>query len=360
MQNARKPLFLAFVLLAACGPQDGNDETGVVLTTSTGDMSTGDMTGMTTAVSTVTGVPTSTSSSTSSTTDDTSTDTDDTSSSSSTTEDPAVCGDGVQEGAEECDDANDDDEDDCTNACLLPVCGDGTLYKGVEQCDDGNDVDEDECPTTCEDAKCGDGFVYEGFEECDDGNDDDTDACVSTCAMATCGDGFIHDGVELCDDGENMGEYDGCAAGCKALGPHCGDGSVQKSQGERCDSNPPLAGLTCKNNCTINFALATQMYCHNACTWDATAGCGQGDADIFCKLKLGSSSAKATKFIVNKATDGYGFPCGNPDAFIPNDTRMNLGTMPEYGVNQPVLWQEKDIYSSGQKGDALVSVTCTM
>jgi hypothetical protein len=359
MQNARKPLFLALFLLAACEPRmESNDST--VLTTSTGDMSTGDMsTGMTTAVSTVTGVPTTTStgSSSSSTTDDTSTDTDVTSSSTGTTGDPAVCGDGIQEGGEECDDGNSDDEDDCTNACLLPVCGDGTLYKGIEECDDGNDDDEDECPGTCEEAYCGDGFTFAGFEDCDDGNDDDTDACTSSCAVATCGDGFIHDGVEVCDDGENAGDYNGCAPGCKKLGPHCGDGTVHKSQGERCDTNPPYAGLTCQDNCTINFAMATQMYCHNSCTWDAIAGCGQGDADIFCKLKLGSSSAKATNYIVNKATDGHGFPCGDVNADIPGV--VNLGTVPEYGVNRAVLWQEKDIYMSGQKGDALVSVTCT-
>ena len=46
---------------------------------------------------------------------------------------------------------------------------------------------------------CGDGVVDDG-EECDDGNDDDTDDCVGECAWATCGDGFVHATDEACDD----------------------------------------------------------------------------------------------------------------------------------------------------------------
>lgn len=49
----------------------------------------------------------------------------------------AVCGNGVPEGDEECDDGNADDIDNCSNACQLPKCGDG-VRAGVEECDDGN------------------------------------------------------------------------------------------------------------------------------------------------------------------------------------------------------------------------------
>jgi cysteine-rich repeat protein len=48
------------------------------------------------------------------------------------------CGDGVQSGAEECDDGNQDDADACTNACLLPKCGDGVLQSSnAELCEPG-------------------------------------------------------------------------------------------------------------------------------------------------------------------------------------------------------------------------------
>src|SRR5262245_3064235 len=41
---------------------------------------------------------------------------------------------------EECDDGNDDDTDGCTNACTINlVCGNGVPQTG-EQCDDGNNI----------------------------------------------------------------------------------------------------------------------------------------------------------------------------------------------------------------------------
>ena len=80
-----------------------------------------------------------------------------------------ICGNGVIEGSEECDDGNQNDsksawstsnelrlqkiilslvtqwfpfvDDDCTNQCTRAVCGDGIVGPG-EQCDDGNDIDE--------------------------------------------------------------------------------------------------------------------------------------------------------------------------------------------------------------------------
>ncbi len=365
MSYARsKSLLVALFLTTACEPRDGDDDGMVVLTTSTGDMSTGNMS----TVSTVTGVPTTTMPSTSSTTDMTGTDSDSDSDSTtsqtttSSTTSPSVCGDGIVEGDEECDDGNLEDYDDCTNECRSPVCGDGIIYKGVEECDDGNDNDEDSCTSECKDAECGDGFQYLGFEECDDGNEINEDACTDECSTAMCGDGYVHDGVETCDDGNNKGNYGGCAPGCKAFGPHCGDGTVQKSEGERCDTNPPLASVTCNDNCTYNFANATQLYCAFNCTWDPVPGCQKGDADIFCKLKLGSPTAKAQSFNANtnvgSSTNGSGFPCANLGQAIPNDTRVNLGALPEFGVNFPVLWQNKDILSSHGNGDTIVNITC--
>lgn len=47
---------------------------------------------------------------------------------------------------------------------------------------------------------CGNGVVDPG-EPCDDGNLDNTDACLSQCQQASCGDGFVQRGVETCDHG---------------------------------------------------------------------------------------------------------------------------------------------------------------
>lgn len=63
---------------------------------------------------------------------------------------------------------------------LLNVCGNGIMDK-EEECDDGLDnLDTGACTTTCTLAACGDGFVQDG-EECDDSNTDDGDGCSATC-----------------------------------------------------------------------------------------------------------------------------------------------------------------------------------
>lgn len=60
---------------------------------------------------------------------------------------------------------------------------------------------------------CGNGITDRG-EECDDGlENSDTAACTSACAAAVCGDGLVQEGVEECDD-MNTDPGDGCAADC--------------------------------------------------------------------------------------------------------------------------------------------------
>jgi len=58
------------------------------------------------------------------------------------------CGDGVQQGSEECDDGNDNIFDSCTPDCRFPVCG-NRVVEGIEECDDGNNLDGDGCFSNC-------------------------------------------------------------------------------------------------------------------------------------------------------------------------------------------------------------------
>jgi len=146
----------------------------------------------------------------SSTTDPTTGTVGDTSGSTTTT---GVCGDGVVDTLEECDDAaaNADDAA-CTADCLRNVCGDGKLWPGHEDCDDGS-------------------------------ANADGGACTSACTLASCGDGKVLEGVEVCDDGVNDGAYGSCAADCSARAAHCGDGTIDVE--EECDSEDP----SCLGNC---------------------------------------------------------------------------------------------------------------
>ncbi|MEE2789796.1 MAG: DUF4215 domain-containing protein, partial [Myxococcota bacterium] len=69
-----------------------------------------------------------------------------------------VCGNGLAEQGEECDDGNADETDECTNACRIASCGDG-IIQSAEMCDDGNRVNTDACTNQCQSAACGDGII---------------------------------------------------------------------------------------------------------------------------------------------------------------------------------------------------------
>ena len=215
----------------------------------------------------------------------------------------AVCGDGVIEPPEQCDDGNTKSGDGCSASCTIEpfydcpmagkpckytvVCGDGKV-QGTEQCDDGNTTSGDGCSSTCQveagwqcptpDARCvaktcGDGIVA-GSEECDDGNTTSGDGCSATCKLepgfacvtqgtppvsvchaTVCGDG-VQEGFEQCDDG-NLIPYDGCSPTC-TIEPKCAGGTCTAVCGdglkfpqEQCDDGNLIAGDGCSPTCTI-------------------------------------------------------------------------------------------------------------
>jgi len=212
-----------------------------------------------------------------------------------------VCGNGVLEGTEKCDDGNTKDSDGCTALCaveadyacnvpgkpcaLIGTCGDGRLKAG-EDCDDGNPDSLDGCSSTCKvevgwacpilnaacfAAACGDGHRA-GDEECDDGDMNDSNGCTNACKLqdgfkcptpgspcvpTVCGDG-VKEGTEQCDD-NNLVPYDGCSPTCvkepscpKSGGVctgSCGDGIV--FPGEACDDGNTKNGDGCSSTCQI-------------------------------------------------------------------------------------------------------------
>jgi cysteine-rich repeat protein len=126
-----------------------------------------------------------------------------------------VCGDGVVDPEEACDDGNFINGDTCTATCELPACGNAIVELG-EQCDDGNTVNGDGCSITCEVNMCGNG-VLEAGEECDDGNTTSGDGCSAhLCLVNVCGNGVLESG-EQCDDGNTVGG-DTCSETCQFLG----------------------------------------------------------------------------------------------------------------------------------------------
>jgi cysteine-rich repeat protein len=122
-----------------------------------------------------------------------------------------VCGDGVAESGEACDDGNTNPTDSCTNQCQLPVCGDSVVQPGEgEQCDAAGNATA-MCDANCTAAYCGDGVLNSAAgEACDTAGDSQT--CDIDCTPPSCGDGRVNTVAgEACDDG-NMATGDGCNA----------------------------------------------------------------------------------------------------------------------------------------------------
>lgn len=173
----------------------------------------------------------------------------------------AVCGNGVIEFGEECDDGNATPGDGCDDLCQLEhTCGDGTTEPG-EECDDGNVTPGDGCDENCmNEPVCGNGVIEAG-EDCEPPG---TPTCDANCQrIPMCGDGILDQGEE-CDDG-NGTSGDGCDASCVLEGNNCCD----DTHGAGCN-NPTIESCVC----------AQDAFCCDT-DWDGlcvtnveTLGCG--------------------------------------------------------------------------------------
>ena len=108
-----------------------------------------------------------------------------------------------------------------TTTAPTAICGNSSLEEG-EQCDTADS-------TTCLNCNlvlakgapvatdyCGNA-VTEPSEQCDDGNDGNEDTCTQYCKFAICGDGYVQrSNGEVCDDKRNGIENDACTDSCQA------------------------------------------------------------------------------------------------------------------------------------------------
>lgn len=190
-----------------------------------------------------------------------------------------VCGDGVPEGTEDCDDGNVTSGDGCSATCMIEpaACGNGIVQAG-EECDDGNRLSGDGCDQNCQGEQgtapiCGNGTL-ERHELCDDGNGTSGDGCFlcqveagwdcsnNTC-KSICGDGRKV-GLEQCDD-DNLSDFDGCDHHCRS------------EHGWDCTSG------TCEEICDDGYVVGSEacdVGTHDGCTADCRSSDPGFDCDV--------------------------------------------------------------------------------
>lgn len=189
---------------------------------------------------------------------------------------PAVCGNGMAESGETCDDDNTTACDGCSAACQLEACS-NSMVECAEGCDDGNVVDGDGCDANCTTTRCGNGRLTAG-EECDDGNQRTGDGCDAACRIEAppgCGNGMAEPGEE-CDD-DNTVDCDGCSRTC--LDEGCGNNRVEC--GEVCDAGNELDcdGDGCAATCLLEELCGDgAVQCQEQCD----AGPGNSQPGVGC------------------------------------------------------------------------------
>lgn len=157
---------------------------------------------------------------------------------------PELCGDGVVDPSEACDDGNEQQGDGCDPSCHREPARCGNAKREAdEECDDGNLLDRDACSNRCLARSCGNARL-ELDEECDDGNSEDADACSNGCRLVSCRNGRLDPG-EQCDDGNTTDRADGCTNGCRLS--VCGNGALEKY--EDCDDGNMRDGDACPSDC---------------------------------------------------------------------------------------------------------------
>lgn len=117
-------------------------------------------------------------------------------------EDSNCLGTADETGGETGDGSEDTESGDDDHGDPAPLCGDG-LVEGDEQCDDANLIDSDECTNACTTATCGDAIVQASIGEmCDDGARNDSDVCNVRCQVPGT---LVMTASELVDGGQPVG-----------------------------------------------------------------------------------------------------------------------------------------------------------
>lgn len=211
----------------------------------------------------------------------------------------------------------------------MSVCGNGVV-EGLEACDDGNmmsgDGCEGDCNFTCSnkspvtgDAKCDDADPCNGAETCQDNHTclagtraPDGTACANgqicitgVCSPTQCGDLYVDTATEECEDG-NTANGDGCnncQFTCLSTDPARDCKSEDPCVATACDDSthtcgmPIGDGLTCTPGSVCKMGVCTPTVCGDG-NLEAGEICDDGNL-----LDGDGCDADCTRSCINPATD---------------------------------------------------------
>ncbi len=173
-----------------------------------------------------------------------------------------VCGNGIVQGTEQCDDGNAINTDVCTNQCRNAMCGDNLIRTGVEVCD-GNSV------VCIKDGK-------EGTQKCNS-QCNGFDSCVTESVTCTDSDGGkVPEKKGIANNTKGEREEDRCLNATDLIESFClTNGSVANSYVDR-----PF--ITCSNGCVDGACKPAGGACvdiDNDGSNATGAGCGVADCN---------------------------------------------------------------------------------
>lgn len=212
-----------------------------------------------------------------------------------------LCGNGIVDDGEVCDDGNIQECGTCNSDCTATVAWPKCAYR--VPCAHDADCASGACVAHRCTKSCGDGYVEPPGEFCDDGNTSPCGTCSATCLMPIpeISPYFVKCTVGVgCKTGVDC-ESGSCVQGkCMSV---CGDGVVQT--GEACDDGNNDACGTCNAACTATNATVTGCVLGIPCASNAdclSGGCAGG----VCVPVCGNGILEPGEVCDDRNTDGCG------------------------------------------------------